>query len=321
MTELEKKATIRDLLTSSSGIYLPAAYEPEVWTKNKPERESNFPGTTWYYNNWDFNVLGALYDHISQSSMATDFKNKIADKIGMQDFRSTLDFKYFYEKNIPVPAYLFKMSSRDMARFGLLYLRNGKWKNEQLISESWVSQSTTKKMTPWKGAGYGFLWWTTHLENGSQVFYANGTGVQSIVIAPELDMVMVFRANTYLGPEVPNGAEFELMNRILEAKTAKEQDDIETRNVVWNQSYTNSSDIVDFQNWVGRYRNNIARNIDIEMVGGQLVLKTKIADFLMYPIGKNRCWVEDLNVTATMESSGIEEPNSTLTRDELRLFK
>ena len=48
------------------------------------------------------------------------------------------------------------INTRDEARFGYLFLRRGKWKNTQIISESWIKMATT----PAKVSGdYGYLWW------------------------------------------------------------------------------------------------------------------------------------------------------------------
>ena len=57
------------------------------------------------------------------------------------------------------PAYPFRMTARDMARFGLLYLRGGKWCGRQIISEKWIKESTTAHgITNYKnGVGYSYL--------------------------------------------------------------------------------------------------------------------------------------------------------------------
>ena len=58
----EKRATVRQLLQARSGVYHVANYETEGERNLRPERGSHAPGTFWYYNNWDFNALGAIYD-------------------------------------------------------------------------------------------------------------------------------------------------------------------------------------------------------------------------------------------------------------------
>ena len=61
LTEIEKQATVGDLIKARSGIYHAALYETRRMTASKPERGSHAPGTFWHYNNWDFNALGTIY--------------------------------------------------------------------------------------------------------------------------------------------------------------------------------------------------------------------------------------------------------------------
>lgn len=61
LTNQEKQAKVIDLLAARSGIYLPAAYSPESMEQRLPERGSHAPGTFWFYNNWDFNVLSTIF--------------------------------------------------------------------------------------------------------------------------------------------------------------------------------------------------------------------------------------------------------------------
>ena len=62
LTEVEKQATVRDLLEARSGVYHPTVYETKGMAEQRPPRGSHAPGTFWYYNNWDFNTLGYIYE-------------------------------------------------------------------------------------------------------------------------------------------------------------------------------------------------------------------------------------------------------------------
>jgi CubicO group peptidase (beta-lactamase class C family) len=163
LTEIEKKARIIDLLKARSGVYIPAAYETPGMANDRPERGSHEPGTYWYYNNWDFNVLGTIFEQETGKKIFEEFKERIADPLQMQDYR-VMDGYYQYEKKKSVyPAYPFKMSARDMARFGLLYLRKGKWQDQQIISENWIDESTKAYSNIFPFNGYGYLWWGKYL--------------------------------------------------------------------------------------------------------------------------------------------------------------
>ncbi len=83
-----------------------------------------------------------------------------------------------------------KLSPRDMARFGLLYLYKGKWGDKQVISEKWVKEST--KMTPNK---YGYLWWL-----GEEAYMAMGDGGNIICCIPEKSLVVAIASEFISNP-------------------------------------------------------------------------------------------------------------------------
>jgi CubicO group peptidase (beta-lactamase class C family) len=98
-------------------------------------------GTFWFYNNWDFNVLGTIFEKKTGMKIGEAFYKRIALPIGMQDFRP--EDVYYLGGTVSVhSAYHFEMTARDLARFGLLYLRQGRWNNLQIVPESWIEKST-----------------------------------------------------------------------------------------------------------------------------------------------------------------------------------
>ena len=86
LSEAEKQASVRELLQARSGVYHHAAYETNGMKDKRPERGSHPHGTFWYYNNWDFNVLGAITEHGEGRSVFDSFAARIAEPIGMEDF-------------------------------------------------------------------------------------------------------------------------------------------------------------------------------------------------------------------------------------------
>lgn len=99
------------------------------------------------------------------------------------------------------PAYLFFASARDLARFGLLYLRRGLWGDRQIIPASWVDTSVKPYSTTNTGSGYGYLWRTAFpgrplismgLPAGS--YFAVGNGGQFVIVVPSSDFVIVHLA-------------------------------------------------------------------------------------------------------------------------------
>lgn len=87
------------------------------------------------------------------------------------------------------------ISSEDMARFGLLWLRNGKWGDRQIVSPAYVKMATTASA---HGPDYGFLWWLN--TRGQQwpgspttSYEAQGQGGNIIHVDPSKDLVVVWR--------------------------------------------------------------------------------------------------------------------------------
>lgn len=204
LTEAEKQATVRDLLEARSGVYHLAAYETAGMKDKRPDRGAHPPGTFWYYNNWDFNVLGGIYEHATGQSIFEAFAEKIATPIGMQDF-SARDGHYVRSPDSRYPAYLFDLSARDLARFALLFLRNGRWNGVQVVPEDWVKASTHPSSDTHSG-GYGYLWWTGDSISGERgeiqfpkgSFWAEGHLGQFAVAVPALDLIIVNRVDSRL---------------------------------------------------------------------------------------------------------------------------
>jgi CubicO group peptidase (beta-lactamase class C family) len=196
----EKQATVRMLLQARSGIYHPALYETSGMAEKRPERGSHPPGTFWYYNNWDFNTLGAIYEKAVGRSIFESLEQEIAKPIGMQDFRAK-DGRYVRGPDSRFPAYPMLMSARDFARFALLYLHGGNWAGTQVVPAQWVAESTH----PWsdtESGGYGYLWWigdsATPGHRPEYVFppgsfWLEGHLGQYAVVVPSLDLIVVVR--------------------------------------------------------------------------------------------------------------------------------
>lgn len=196
----EKTATVRDLLEARSGVYHAALYETPSMAARRPARASHPPGTFWYYNNWDFNTLGAIYEHATRHSIFDALAAEIARPIGMQDYQ-TSDGKYVTGAASVYPAYPIDMSARDLARFALLYLHKGKWQDRQVVPAHWVEESTQSYSAADFTAGYGYLWWVGFSHDTAPAvtlpagtFAALGFGGQYAFVIPAFDLVIVHRA-------------------------------------------------------------------------------------------------------------------------------
>ena len=202
LTETEKQATVRDLLMARSGIYHVAAHETADIRRKRPRRGSHAPGSFWYYNNWDFNALGTIYRQRTGEDIFKSFARHIAGPIGMQDF-TPRDGSYVLEKASIHPAYPFTMSTRDLARFGQLFLDDGRWNGKQIVPAQWVAESTTAySATDRASMGYGYLWWALNPATfGKGAALASGYGGQAIAVIPSKHLVVVQVVDRKVNPE------------------------------------------------------------------------------------------------------------------------
>ena len=156
-------------------------------------------------------------------------KEDIFDPIGVEDFIIE-DGRVNKTGRSIHPSYIFLITGRDMARFGLLMLRKGNWKGKQIISEEWVKESTRyhSDATIYGSDGYSYMWWAVHKNNklphfpnvelNEGTYSARGAGGHYIVVIPERDMVVVHRVNTFEYNRVSGGQFGQLLKLILDAK-------------------------------------------------------------------------------------------------------
>lgn len=193
--------TVNMILTSSSGICLPSAASGR---RDCHVGQHGVPGKEFKYNNWDFNVADSIFTKQTGKNFYQAFQDDIADPIGMEDYRWKHDGRPSYIDESVHRAYHMYMTTRDLARFGLLMSRRGKWQEQQVVSKNWVDRATSALM-PTQGdqdpGGYGHYWWVYNnnkfakfgIPNG--VYFASGSYGQHIFVWPDADLVIVIRGH------------------------------------------------------------------------------------------------------------------------------
>jgi CubicO group peptidase (beta-lactamase class C family) len=208
LAESEKRATVGDLIKARSGIYIEALGESPDMKARRPKRHSHAPGTFWYYNNWDFNALGTIFEQETGQGLFEAFAQQLAHPLNMQDF-GPANCSYKDNNDYGTPGltmhryYDFRMSARDLARFGLLFLREGRWHDQQVLSREWIQESTASHSRYGSNSGYGYLWWTG-TENGlyenvrlkGHSYSASGWGGHRLLVLPWRRLVIVHRVDT-----------------------------------------------------------------------------------------------------------------------------
>ena len=229
---VEKKATIKNLLTARSGVYHAASNEGDA-SAMAPQRGSVEPGTFWLYNNWDFNIAGFILEQQTGKTIYELIDSILAKPLQMQDWNINEQRKTGDSAKSKYLAYHMWFSTRDMARIGYLMLRNGKWRDRQIIPADWVKLTTSivtsykeaeEKKTAYFHFGYGYLWWIWDTPDNQSTYQgaysATGAFGQFITVIPKLDVVVAFKTKYENGRQTPT----DVYLRILDALVAAKQD-------------------------------------------------------------------------------------------------
>jgi CubicO group peptidase (beta-lactamase class C family) len=192
---------------------------PSEWTT----RPRNKPGSSYEYNDVRVNVLALAALNIWRRPLPGVLKEYIMDPIGASPTWRWVGYENSW---VIIDGQLIQavgggghwgggmfISARDMARFGYLTLRRGKWKNQQLLSDQWVSWALTP--TPVQPT-YGFMNWFLNTDKKylasapANAFIHIGNGTNMIYVDPTNDLVVVARW-------IDNNAMDGFIQRVLES--------------------------------------------------------------------------------------------------------
>lgn len=299
LSTLERSARIIHLLKARSGVYHPAAAEMNWMKENRPKRDSHPPDSFWFYNNWDFNVLGTIYEKVVHTSIFKALYDKIAVPLQMEDYR-IMDGVYYYEYEISDhPAYHLKMSTRDIARYGQLFLQRGRWNDKQILPEQWVKVSTYPHSKHGRGTKigrwYGYLWGVSEYFSRYGMYYASGVGGQFLAVFPTEGLILVNRTDTYLNRQVLDRELTQLFDLILAAKTGKPSPnpDLIALESPPRVSTDACSQQIDSSRYVGTWTIE-GRRVSITKSNDDLLIRDFDLNFRLLPLSPGRFVLEDI---------------------------
>jgi CubicO group peptidase (beta-lactamase class C family) len=229
LTDEEKQATIRDLLTARSGVYHEASNSGDDLA-SAPPRGSQKHGTYQLYSNWDFNAAGTAFETETGRSIYDAMETDLAIPLGMRDFNRASHRRTGDSTKSVHLAYHMNLSTRDMARIGYLMLREGNWAGRQLVPRNWVHEITraftpVSEMNPPRRRngpfGYGHLWWVWDGPHAVGPYRGAYTGLgavgQHITVIPVLDLVVVHKTRPGQGRSVSHPQYLAVLDVLVQA--------------------------------------------------------------------------------------------------------
>ena len=206
-SHLQSKITIKHLLTMQAGWTFGKQNGQNLsgmdWIKSSMNNPLDFePGKAFSYNNIEPHILLQIIDKKSENGIIDFANTNLLTPLGISitHWGKNQKGQYFGSGSI-------FMTSRDMARFGQLYLKNGHINGKQVISKDWIEKSqidyVTKNLMPQRtpAKGYGYLWWVDNY-NENIILQAAGSGGQHIFIIPQIDMIIVTTAEKNVPPRL-----------------------------------------------------------------------------------------------------------------------
>jgi CubicO group peptidase (beta-lactamase class C family) len=199
--------TLEHLLTMTSGlscyhmpgeITLQKMLQSQDWVQFTLDLAMNEPpGTRFEYCSPCSHLLSAIIQENTGLSTLDFARRHLFEPIGISEIIWPTD-----PQGINRGWGDLHLTPHDMAKLGYLYLNNGQWEGQQILSPRWIAAAIRKHSSPppdiYPVFGYGYQWWLTTPD----IFYADGRGGQMILVAPEADIVVVFTGGL-AGSEVP----------------------------------------------------------------------------------------------------------------------
>jgi CubicO group peptidase (beta-lactamase class C family) len=188
-----QEITLAHLLTMTSGLKPTPSFplyqyaEPIPFVVNLPMTST--PGEEFAYNSAAVHLLAAIIRQTAGTDVLSYAQTKLFTPLGISDVVWEAD-----STGLQFGPTGLRLTPRALAKLGYLYMQDGVWNGDQIISKEWIEESTQHhvdtvgKMNAAENDGYGYLWWMSGFEG----FSAHGFGGQYLFVLPESEMIIVF---------------------------------------------------------------------------------------------------------------------------------
>ncbi len=152
------------------------------------------PGEVFNYNTALTHLLSGILTKVSGANTRDFATSRLFDPLGMTCVAWTRDPRGYYFGGSEV-----WLTPRDLAKFGLLFLREGRWEDRRIVSDQWLGEAARLRVRTgaagWGFGDYGYLFWTKNL-GGYPTTLCSGYGGQAILLIPDLDLAVVTTARS-----------------------------------------------------------------------------------------------------------------------------
>ena len=209
--------TLEQVLTMTGGFGADPGQRPNPvtdWVAEILSEPYSKPGEGFHYANGGSHLLSAILVQATGMSTLDYAREELFDPLGIpstpayepaatgEDWESfdesfeAADFAWAVDpQGIHIAPYGLRLRAQDLAKIGLLYLNKGRWQDQQLVPEDWVSEATRAQVDTGGGqytTAYGYQWWVT-TSDGAPAYAALGSGGQVLEVVPSRDLVVVFQ--------------------------------------------------------------------------------------------------------------------------------
>jgi CubicO group peptidase (beta-lactamase class C family) len=207
---LKSEITVRHLLSMTSGLdwndeadqsSSGMMYAPDwiQYVLNRPAQHQ--PGTKFNYSNGDAHLLAAVLHKAIGQSLFEYATPRLFVPLGITNVKWNED-----PQGYTIGAWAMALTTRDMAKLGMLFAKDGEWDGATIIPKAWVKDTLTKRVwlnyADGRQGGYGYMWWLKPLSQGViagdtkqyETFYAAGSWGQRIFVVPELHLIIAATA-------------------------------------------------------------------------------------------------------------------------------
>ncbi|EFH83717.1 serine hydrolase domain-containing protein [Ktedonobacter racemifer] len=219
LDERKQRVTLRHLLTMTSGLQAPSDDTIDHFLEDSatiqrlldlPMRDE--PGEVYYYNSVDPHLLTILLTRVTGMTTAQFARTYLFDTLGIWcDSQGNPD-PWLQQPSLAGPMHPFglsdghlpwavdvqgyyigafglRLTTREMAKLGYLYLMRGRWGEQQVLSSAFIEEATSEHTRTPRNDGYGYYWYRSGFA-GYSAECAIGFGGQIIAVLPQLDLVV-----------------------------------------------------------------------------------------------------------------------------------